>query len=185
MPAHRGPIWSRRLWTQSKSDAHPLRSLGSWTRPASSRAVFGCDPTRTSDLPEQDGRDHLWRPIPCGPSTSPLPVGTRGSALISVTRPERQLSTYISLPCPNSSSLLVTARQRTRSGTSMARQRPTQTRRRIQKAERLMLSHGYGRRDLLRSRRHDGRSRWLQRLVRPFWVFDPFTPRLSPCAEFR
>jgi hypothetical protein len=36
-------------------------------------------------------------------------------------------------------------------------------------AERLMLSHGYGRHDLLRSRRRDGRSRWLQRLVRPAW----------------
>jgi hypothetical protein len=34
-------------------------------------------------------------------------------------------------------------------------------------AERLMLSHGYGWHDLLRSRRHDSRSRWLQRLVRP------------------
>jgi hypothetical protein len=29
-----------------------------------------------------------------------------------------------------------------------------------------MLSHGYGWHDLLRSRRRDGRSRWLQRLVR-------------------
>jgi hypothetical protein len=33
-------------------------------------------------------------------------------------------------------------------------------------AERLMLSHGYGRRDSCASRRRDGRSRWLQRLVR-------------------
>jgi hypothetical protein len=38
---------------------------------------------------------------------------------------------------------------------------------RTQKTERLMLSHGYGWHDLLRSRRHDSRSRWLQRLVRP------------------
>jgi hypothetical protein len=30
-----------------------------------------------------------------------------------------------------------------------------------------MLSHGYGGHDLLRSRRRDSRSRWLQRLVRP------------------
>jgi hypothetical protein len=37
---------------------------------------------------------------------------------------------------------------------------------RTQETERLMLSHGYGWHDLLRSRRHDSRSRWLQRLVR-------------------
>jgi hypothetical protein len=30
-----------------------------------------------------------------------------------------------------------------------------------------MLSHGYGWHDLLRSRRHDSRGRWLQRLVSP------------------
>jgi hypothetical protein len=38
---------------------------------------------------------------------------------------------------------------------------------RTQETERLTLSHGYGWHDLLRSRRRDGRSRWLQRLVRP------------------
>ena len=34
------------------------------------------------------------------------------------------------------------------------------------KAERLMISHAHGGHDLLRSRRRDGRGRWLQRLVR-------------------
>jgi hypothetical protein len=38
---------------------------------------------------------------------------------------------------------------------------------RTQKTERLMLSHAHGGHDLLRSRRRDGRGRWLQRLVRP------------------
>jgi hypothetical protein len=38
---------------------------------------------------------------------------------------------------------------------------------RTQETERLMLSHGYGWRVSCASRKRDGRSRWLQRLVRP------------------
>jgi hypothetical protein len=47
--------WSYHSWTQSKSDVPPLRSLGSLTRPAYSRAVFRSDPTRASS-PSRAGR---------------------------------------------------------------------------------------------------------------------------------
>jgi hypothetical protein len=55
------------------------------------------------------------------------------------------------------------------------------------KAERLMLSHGYGRRASCASRRHDGRSCWLQRLVRPggvTWLCTTgFGDRKCACSE--
>jgi hypothetical protein len=46
-----------------------------------------------------------------------------------------------------------------------------------------MLSHGYGWHDLLRSRRRDGRSRWLQRLVRPNVAFRKVDRRTSGCPR--
>ena len=63
-PAHLGLNWSHRLRTQSKSEPLLQAMLQSWTLTAYSRAVFACDPTRASGLPEPERREHLWRPLP-------------------------------------------------------------------------------------------------------------------------
>ena len=52
-------------------------------------------------------------------------------------------------------------------------------------AERLMISHGYGWRDLLRSRRHDSRGRWLQRLVRAVLLLNYRAFFFNPALHLR
>jgi hypothetical protein len=117
--------------------------LQSWTLTAYSRAVLGCDPTRVSGLPAPEGREHLWRPLPLN------------SAQLIYQRLSRR-EDGVSIP----------PRTLTAAVLNLGLY-PAHYPLRRQHAERLMLSHGYGWHDLLRSRRRDSRSRWLQRLVRP------------------